>query len=47
LEELFSEMSFDGLWLDSNEPTTLCNGSYPICSSNSVPEKKNIYRQNL
>lgn len=34
-------MNFDGLWLDMNEPTTFCNGSYPICNSNSAKEKKN------
>lgn len=35
-------MNFDGLWLDMNEPTTFCNGSYPICNSNSAKEKKII-----
>jgi alpha-glucosidase (family GH31 glycosyl hydrolase) len=34
-------MNFDGLWLDMNEPTTFCNGSYPICNSNRASEKYN------
>ncbi|MFN9898060.1 MAG: TIM-barrel domain-containing protein [bacterium] len=38
LAELFNLMNFDGLWLDMNEPTTFCNGSYPICNSISKSE---------
>lgn len=31
LAELYTKLEYDGIWLDMNEATLFCNGSWPLC----------------
>lgn len=31
LADLYNQFEYDGIWLDMNEATLFCNGSWPYC----------------
>ena len=34
--KIYSNMPFDGVWIDKNEPTILCDGGPPLCQVNKT-----------